>query len=184
MRAVLLLAISLLLAATCSLAQQKLPDSNSDEVKGIWNRDVYQIETGTLAHEVKANWFFISRDPKIENFWTSKTPELLEHFKKQPESKIKLGIFIQSNSYAIPATPEEMQWMTESMWELYNNPAWRKSESDLIDELRTACQKEKITLYVNMSRNLQGKWKMLNRPSNDSSTPNTKLTNTNIRKKP
>jgi hypothetical protein len=184
MRVAIILTISLILMVSCSLAQQKSPESNSDEVKGLWNEDVYQIHTGTLAQEVKASWDFISHDPKIENFWTSNTAELLEHFKKQPEATRSLGIFILSNSYLVPATPEEIHWMTETMWKLYNDPVWRKSESDLIDELRTACQKEKITLYVNMSRNLQGKWKVLNRPSNDSSTSNTKPTNRNIRKKP
>lgn len=184
MRTALLLAISLMLAASCSLAQQKAPSTESDEIKGLWNEDVYQIRTYTVAQEVKANWFFISHDPKIENFWASNTTGILEHFKKQPETKRKIGIFILSNSYLVPATPEEMHWMTEQMWKLYNDPVWRKSESDLIDELRTACQKEKITLYVNMSRNLQGKWKVLNRPFNDSSTPHTKPTNRNIRKNP
>lgn len=184
MRVALSIIVSLMLVAACSFAQQKSPDLNPDEAKGIWDYDVYQISPDTSATEVRALWFFTSNDPKIENFWTYSTAEILEHFRKQAAAKRKLGIFIQSNSYLVPATPEEIQWMTETIWKRYNDPVWRKSESVLIDELRTACQKEKIALYVNMSRNLQGKWKVLNHPDKDSSTSNTRPTNKNIRKNP
>ncbi len=51
--------------------------------------------------------------------------------------------------------------MTQYLWELYNDPEWRKSEAALIDDLRAECEKQKLSLYVNLSGNLQGKWKKL-----------------------
>jgi len=142
------------------------------------------VDTVVLADKVKAIWGYIPRDPNDKFYGANNAAEIIAHFKKQSEPKRKLGIFVQSNSYLVPATPQEIQWMTEHMWKLYNDPVWRESESALINELQEACHKEKIILYVNMSRNLHGKWKVLNRPDQDSGKSATKPTNKNIRKNP
>jgi hypothetical protein len=54
--------------------------------------------------------------------------------------------------------------MTDYLLKLYENLEWRKSEAKLIEDLRRACKKRDIALYVNLSSNLNGKWRVLNSP--------------------
>lgn len=132
--------------------------------KGIWEEGVYRVDTIKLADETKAIWIVIdSKDSKL-NFTTDNAQELLNHYFNQPEGKRKKGIFIHSKSFAIPDTQEERRWMTGYLQRLYDDPAWRKSESDLVEKLIKVCDSKQVPLYVNMSSNLQGSWKVLNEP--------------------
>lgn len=132
--------------------------------KGIWDESVYMASPIKLADETKAIWIVTDlKDSKL-NFTADNAQELLTHYLGQPESKQKKGIFIYSKSFAIPDTPEERRWMSMYLQQLYDDPVWRKSESDLVDKLMKACVSEQVPLYVNMSINLQGNWKVLNEP--------------------
>ncbi len=177
MRAVIFLAFSILLMSPYSLAQQKAAEIKSDEVVGLWAYEVYQVSPIYPAvpdDQVKAFWGHLPHNLKLKNAAFHDAAGVVGHFKKQPASMRKLGIFIYSHTYLVPATQEEIQEMSEQIWKEYNNPVWRKSESDLIAELQLACQKENIALYVNLSGNLLGKWKVLNAPSTVSRTTTPK----------
>jgi hypothetical protein len=136
----------------------------SDEVPGIWHKGVYKVNTISLANQVRAIWVVFDPDTGRYAHDAQDAEGLLEHFLKQPMNRQRDGIFIHSKTYAIPDTPEERRWMTDYLLKLYRDPKWRKSESDLIENLRRACEKRAIPLYINLSSNLQGKWKVLNDP--------------------
>jgi hypothetical protein len=138
------------------------------EVMDIWNEDVYQIRTISLADQVKPIWIIL--DPKTNRYpnHAVEAEGVLADYLKQPKDRQQAGIFIYSKTYAIPDTPEELRWMTDYLLKLYNNPTWRRLESELVEDLRRACEKRKIPLYVNLSFNLQGKWKVLNDPKKPS----------------
>jgi hypothetical protein len=139
----------------------ELASENHDDIfEGIWSREVYEVHTASLAKGPIAIWtIFTKRGTYEADFETAK--DLVEHYHKQPKERRGQGIFIYSHTYAVPGTPEERRWMTQYLWELYNNPEWRKSEAALIENLRLECEKQKLPLYVNLSGNLQGKWKKL-----------------------
>ena len=125
-----------------------------------WDNAVFRVDTISAADTPKAAWIVFDQKGKFEaGFENAKN--LIEHFKKQDESKKAKGIFIYSKSFAIPNTPEEHKWMTPYLLQLYNNQEWRSSESQLIEELNMACREQNIPLYVNLSLNLQGRWKKL-----------------------
>jgi len=140
-----------------------------------WDEDAFTVETISLADNPTAIWIITKEGtPGSPVDLTSpydKAEGVLEVFGRQPPRRKDRGIFIYSKTYAIPNTPEEKQWMTEHLWQLYNNPEWRKSEAALIEDLRVECEKRKIPLHVNLSANLQGKWKQL-APAKVSKTDN------------
>lgn len=147
-------------------SQEKKPKGSSideahgNEFEGIWNREVYEVHTISSANGPIASWIMFTINGDYEaSFETAK--DLMEHYHKQPEERKEAGIFIYSHTYAVPDTPEERRYMTQYLWELYKNPEWRKSETALIENLRVECEKQKLPLYVNLSGNLQGKWKKL-----------------------
>jgi len=128
--------------------------------EGIWSREVYQVDIGSLAAGPIASWRIFTKERTYEAS-PETAKDLVEHYHKQPKERKEAGIFIYSHTYAVPDIPEEVRWMTLYLYELYNNPEWRRSEASLIEDLRVECEKQKVPLYVNLSGNLQGKWKKL-----------------------
>src|SRR5262249_26463476 len=121
----------------------------SNETKGIWDESVYTADTISLAEKTEAIWIVMNLIDSKLNFATGDPQKLLNHYFSQPESKRSKGIFIYSKSFAVPDIPEERMWMTEYLQRLYDDPIWRKSESDLVENLIKACISKQVPLYVN-----------------------------------
>lgn len=158
--------IFLPLALSSQKAALKQHEQNKSIVDGVWNERVYKVVVACLADNKTAIWN-ITKDgtasTKIDASVPYDKPDgVLTVFNRQSEERKRLGIFIKSWTYAIPDTAEEKQWMTEHLINLYYDKEWRKSEAKLIEDLRTECEKKKIPLYVNLSGDLQGKWKKAN----------------------
>jgi hypothetical protein len=133
------------------------------EVK--WDEEVFTVETISLADNRTAIWM-ITQDGNLNSDIDvtvdgAKSESVIKVYFRQSQKRRERGLFIYSKTYAIPNTPEEKQWMTDHLLKLYNDPEWRQSEAALIAELQTECEKRKIPLHVNLSANLQGKWKKL-----------------------
>lgn len=163
-RSILLLpaGVALFLLLACCSNQELVPKPQTEVT---WDEYAFTVETVSLAESPTAIWS-ITKDGTSKSSVDISVPKnkaegVLKVFSRQPQQKKSRGIFIYSKTYAIPDTPEERQWMTEYLWQLYHNPEWRKSEAALIAELQAECEKQKIPLYVNLSANLQGKWKKL-----------------------
>lgn len=159
---IVLLGVILLSLLTCFSKPEQVSKPKT-EVK--WDESVFTVETVSLADSPTAIWV-ITQDGNLNSDVDltvdgAISESVIKVFSRQPQQKKSRGIFIYSKTYAIPDTPEERQWMTEYLWQLYHNPEWRKSEAALIAELQAECEKQKIPLYVNLSANLQGKWKKL-----------------------
>ncbi len=135
-----------------------------DNIKGMWSETVYTATILSSADEVKATWVIIERQHGKPNHGADNADDLLRHFFREPLKRRQQGIFIHSETYAIPDTPEERQWRSTQGYKLYYNPIWRKSENELVAALIIACKKKGIPLYVNMSSNVRGNWKILNMP--------------------
>ena len=139
--------------------------SQADEsVKQFTKDEVYCIDTISLAAGPKAKWIIFKAgkyDAGPDN-----AAGVLSHYSKQPDEKRQHGIFIHSKTHSIPLTDEEKRWMTPYLLKLHNDPKWRESENALVAELVQECEKKGIRVWVNISSNVNGKWKMLTKPSN------------------
>lgn len=160
---VLLFTFSLSITASCTKPNFFI--SSNKSIK--WSKDKFTLgilatDDGRAIWEIRQGGDF--DEPIISDLPLDATKSVLTEFNKQPMKKKALGIFVYSKSFAIPDTPEERQYMTEYLWDRYNNKEWRKSEADLINNLVHLCISNKIALYVNLSANLEGDWKMLSPP--------------------
>ncbi len=146
-------------------AISELGKQNTLLAEGVWDETAFTVDVGSLADNKTAIWN-ITKDGTASTEIDISVPYdrsagVITVFERQPEQKRKRGIFIQSWTYAIPDTSDERQWMTEHIYRLYKDKEWRQSESALIEELRTECEKKNIPLLVNLSGDLRGKWKKL-----------------------
>ena len=147
-----------------SISCSNVASQGGQTSKSAWDKSNFTIVTMATASK-EARWLIrnggnldASVDESIAN---DKAFGVLEAFNKLPSATKSRGIYIYSKTYAIPDTTEEQQLMTEHIGSLYKNAHWRKSESDLIEELKRACDENAIPLYVNLSANLFGEWKKI-----------------------
>jgi hypothetical protein len=148
-------AILLSLVAFClsSLAEETVKQFSEDKI--------YRIDTISLASEPKAKWI-IFKDGKYDA-GPDNAAGVLSHFDKQPDEKKRYGIF---KTHSIPLTQEEKRWMTPYLLKLHTDPVWRESENALVAELVQECEKKGIQIWVNISSNVNGNWKLLTKPDN------------------
>ena len=127
--------------------------------KPLWDEEVYLVTIFCGADYETPSWGV--RDSAKRMGQATSAQELIQHFSTQPDEKKRRGIFIYSFTYRVPDTEEERKWRPTRDWKLYYNEAWRKAEAKLIDDLVTACKKEKIKVYVNLTSNMVGEWEQL-----------------------
>lgn len=156
---VLALIVSYGLGITMSCSHYVLTQKNDTKI--YWDNRKFTV--ATLATDKKKAVWDIGKEgnldsPLVEDLPLEKADSVIEIFRRSSKEKQASGIFIYSKSFAIPNTPEERQFMGKHLWERYNDKEWRKSEANLINELRLLCDKKGIDLYVNLSANLQGDW--------------------------
>lgn len=164
LRLILILPCGFGLLVSCSGTNR----SFANDGNRLWAKEKFTVATMPTA-ERKAMWELRQEgnfDLPIVNLPLDKAESVLAEFSKLPKGKQAFGIFIYSKSFAIPNNSEERQYMGEHLWKRYNDKAWRESESQLINDLRLLCNDKNITLYVNLSVNLQGHWKALTSPNN------------------
>jgi hypothetical protein len=126
-------------------------------VKDLWSKSAFTIHTISLASGPVATWILFNKDGNHE-LSPKDGKEVVEYFKKQPDSRRKSGILIFSSSYAVPDTPEERAILTAYQLKTWKIPEWLKSQAALIDDLKRECALEGIPLYVNTSGNLKNPW--------------------------
>lgn len=81
---------------------------------------------------------------------------VLEHFEQQTKERTAQGIFIYSK------TEDFLKRSHDPNSKMYlNNPQWREGEKTLINELVAECEKRGITVWKNISLNLNGEWQPL-----------------------
>ena len=98
----------------------------------------------------KANWFL----PKPDGTYDAAAhtaAEVLAHFHHQDKDRTKEGILIHSNTHSIPDTPKEKKLMSLHLLKIYGHKPWRDAENKLVDELVTACNKEGIPVWINLT---------------------------------
>jgi len=156
---VLVLIFSFGLGMTISCSHYILTQKNNTKI--YWDKKKFTVAT-IPTDKKKAIWDLSKEgnldSPVVEDLPLDKADSVIEVFRRSSREKQASGIFIYSKSFAIPNTPEERQFMGKHLWERYNDAEWRKSESNLINELKLLCDSQGIDLYVNLSANLQGEW--------------------------
>jgi hypothetical protein len=153
-----------IVAIVFSLAASGLSSPAEKTGKQFTNDEVYCIDTISLASGPKAKWI-IFKDGKYDAGPDDATG-VLSHFSKQPDEKKQHGIFIYSKTHSIPLTDEEKRWMSPYLLKLHSDPKWRESENALVTELVQECQNKGIQVWVNISSEVNGKWKLLTKPDN------------------
>jgi hypothetical protein len=122
--------------------------------------NVYCIHTISQAGPPKATWIDFNRQGDFEA-GPENGEEVLEHFARKPETLRKRGIFVYSKTHSVPFTEKEKRQMTSYLQKLHQNPQWRESENALVQELVTACQEKEIPVWINISSDIHGEWKLL-----------------------
>lgn len=138
--------------------------SAEEVIKQFVRSEVYSIDTIPIASNQKAKWI-IFKNRKYDA-GPNDAAGVLKHYAKQTEEKKKHGIFVHSKTHSIPFTEEEKRWMTPHLLERYQNKEWRESENALINELVEECNKLGIQVWVNLSSNVNGNWKLLTQTEN------------------
>jgi len=153
--------------ATVSLVVSVLNSWANDTVMPFSKNEVYSINTICLATGPKAKWIIL-KDGKFDA-----SPEnaagVLAHFDKQ--EKKRHGIFVCSETHSIPLNDEEKRRMSPFVLKLHQDPEWRASENALIDELVAECEKRGVPLWVNLSSDGNGMWKLLTKKATSEAAP-------------
>jgi hypothetical protein len=150
------LGLSALLLTSCS---DTFSQAQRGQKKSLWDEEAYFVTIDCDANYENPSWG--TRDSKGKHGGATNAQEVIKHFSTQPDEKKKRGIFIYSFTYRVPDTEEEKSVRPTRDWKLYYNKAWRKAEAQLIQDLVTACKKEKIKVYVNLTSNMVGEWEQL-----------------------
>jgi hypothetical protein len=155
MKTIAAIAFSLIILSLSSWAK--------DTVKRFSKDEVYCIDTISLASGPKAKWI-IFKNGKYDA-GPDNAAGVLSHFDKQSDERKAHGIFIHSKTHSIPLTDEEKRWMTPHLLKQHQDPKWRASENALVEELVQECNKRGIQVWVNISSNVNGNWKLLTTPA-------------------
>lgn len=148
-----------LLALFLTSCSSTFSQAQREQKKSLYDEEAYLLDILCGANYDTPSWGTINSEGKMGQ--ATDAEEVLQHFSKQSDEKKRRGIFIYSFTYRVPDTEEERRWRSTRDWKLYYNEAWRKAEAELIADLVTACKKEKIKVYVNLTSNMVGEWEQL-----------------------
>jgi hypothetical protein len=144
----------------CSVAQQQQPQLVDYELKLKGSDFCVSLNTGfDMAGEDVAWLLPYLYSSKRPMFHTRTAKEVTDAFLNQPISTQKNGIRMQSFFYLVPNS--EAMRLGVVLRRLSNNAAYRKSESDLVDQMRTQCEGLGIALFVNTSNDWTKPWRLL-----------------------
>lgn len=143
-----------------STAQPQQPQAVDYEIK-MRNSDFrVPIRTGYDFAGDDVAWLipFVGSNTALAHTRTAK--EVMDAFLNQPLSTQKNGIRLQSDFYLVSFNREKLS-MSPFQRQQYNNPAYRKSESELVDQMKAECEARGIALFINTSMDLKKPWRLL-----------------------
>jgi hypothetical protein len=154
--------VAALLLAAVQLVRAQAPSGKPGYTlkENIWDKGVFEIWTIPTAKDETATWLYF--DPKTRRGIPSpptNAEEVLVLYDKQTDQMRAKGIFVYSPYFAVKHFD-----YTSFQFMLSKDKHWLNSEATLIDELRQACEKRGLALYVNTSGNHKDPWCVLVSP--------------------